>query len=774
MARIYSPTSEQTYRITKWQGLNEAPDGDTKLKMGEASACSNWRVTRDNNLQIRPGTRNVCGFLYSYSLTASDEINAETQADTFSFSLWPELAVTEYGIIKPVGEKVVVTNQNITDATSKYAGYYYFASSTQTARKFVSAPYSAEAGRFVINWRNVSVTHSSLNTEVKGLWSGYVNGTEYMIAACNGALWKANHQELTWSRERIGDIDTTDKVFMFGFSKKLYILDGKSYKVWDGETLTDVIGYRPVVSIGTKPAGGGTNFEQVNKLNGYRRCWFSPDGSSLVFQLPETGIKSIDWVQDRVTLSYYRAGEDYTVDLDAGTITFKAIEAEETYAGDGETVLFALQNRNVHSMTVTVDGTVLTAGTDYTHNVELGEIRFTTAPEADAVIVLSLLLAPSEGTNTIEVAWTYGVTFRHQITSMRFAEFFTGATDNSVFLYGDGSNKAYYSGMDYDGYPTAEYFPDMNVLDVGDENTPITSLIRHYSRLVAFKTNSAYSIQYSTITLADGSETAAFYSSPVNRSIGHAAMGQAQLVLNDPITLHGRDIYDWKNNSSYSSNLTVDERQAKRISDRVSATFSSFAAEECIMFDHNYAQELYIVYNDRALVWNYAANAWYSYTNFPARCFVAVGRDLYYGDGEGYIRHVSTNYRNDNGKAINAYWRSGSMSFNAEWLKKYTLRVFLGMKPDTNSSVNISVNTDRERDIGEDEITTATANAATFVNADFRNWSFSTDRIPRISRHKLKAKKYSYVQIVLTSDSSETTATLTSADITVRNTVYAR
>ena len=36
-----------------------SPDGDTKLKMGEAAVMRNWRVTRDGNLQKRPGTREV-------------------------------------------------------------------------------------------------------------------------------------------------------------------------------------------------------------------------------------------------------------------------------------------------------------------------------------------------------------------------------------------------------------------------------------------------------------------------------------------------------------------------------------------------------------------------------------------------------------------------------------------------------------------------------------------------------------------------------------------
>lgn len=703
MARVTTPSGEQVWRIQTWRGLNENPDGDTKLRAGEASVCNNWRVTRDGNLHVRPGTRNIVGLLGDYALVEGADDIYELQAAGFVRMLWSGMTVTPTGIIDVTGSRVSLEAANMPAAAETYKGYYFFRSATQTARRLVGYSWDAEAGVWALIWRDIKVAGGGTNTAVRGMWSGNVAGEDVFVAACNGKLWKLRETNHEWDRQEIGAIQTTDRVFMFGFAGKLYLLNGTEYKCWDGETLYDVTGYRPLVFIGVQPSGGGTELEQVNKLNDTRRCWISPTGTDATFQLPETGIDSIDYIK-------YRAGDvpiaEYTADTEAGTITFTT--------------------------------------------------------------------APAEGTNTIEIGWSSGTDFRSEITAMRYAELFSGTTDNRVFLYGDGTNIALYSGIDYDGNPTAEYFPDMNVLDIGDKNTPITSLIRHYSRLVAFKTHSAYSVQYSAITLPDGRQTAAFYSTPINRTIGHAAMGQAQLVLNDPISLHGKDIYDWKNNASYSSNLTVDERQAKRISDRVAATLSSFTLEECVCYDNNYAQELYVVSGRRALVWNYAADAWYLYTNFPALCLLAIGHELYIGMEDGYIRRVSNDYRNDNGEAIHAVWRSGSLSFNREWLKKYTLRIFLGIKPERKSFVEMYVNSDRETTIGQSEIQSASSNSATFVDADFAEWSFNTAAIPRVTRRKLKAKKYAYCQLVLESNSAETTAKLTSTDITVRSTVYAR
>lgn len=47
------------YTVDKFLGLNEAGDGDTELKMGEASRMENFLVTDACNLTLRPGVRRV-------------------------------------------------------------------------------------------------------------------------------------------------------------------------------------------------------------------------------------------------------------------------------------------------------------------------------------------------------------------------------------------------------------------------------------------------------------------------------------------------------------------------------------------------------------------------------------------------------------------------------------------------------------------------------------------------------------------------------------------
>ena len=61
MATITGATNEKIFGVKNWLGLNEHPDGDTRLKLGEASKMVNWKITRDGNLKRRPGTEFVIG-----------------------------------------------------------------------------------------------------------------------------------------------------------------------------------------------------------------------------------------------------------------------------------------------------------------------------------------------------------------------------------------------------------------------------------------------------------------------------------------------------------------------------------------------------------------------------------------------------------------------------------------------------------------------------------------------------------------------------------------
>lgn len=392
-----------------------------------------------------------------------------------------------------------------------------------------------------------------------------------------------------------------------------------------------------------------------------------------------------------------------------------------------------------------IDGVIGVEGTDITWTADKvrGTVTFATAP--------------AEGVNSIAITWRKGSGNRAQVTAMRFAETYNGTADSRVFLYGDGSNRAVYSDLDGDGQPTAEYFPDLNLMAVDSANTPVTAMIRHYDNLLVFKEDGAFTTGYDTLTLEGGTVTAAFYTRPLNREIGCAAPGQAVLVRNNPRTLHAKAVWEW----ALAGSGSRDERNAKRISDRVGNTLAQFAPEACLVFDDEGRQEYYVVCGDRALIHNYGNDTWYFYDHFPALCMADVNGGLYFGTGDGRIMHVSRDYRNDGLEPIDAYWESGSMSFEREWKRKYCTHIWVSVKPESQSRVTVTAQSDRKSDHARK---VAACSLSTLGNVHFAHWSFGTNRKPQVQRIRLKVRKFTFCKLIFSSRSASATATVLAAD----------
>lgn len=531
---------------------------------------------------------------------------------------------------------------------------------------------------------------------VKALWVGKINGQQEILAACANTLYRLyDSVSGLYSCQTVGAINTTGHVHIFGFDSVAYILDGDDYWQYDGTTLKAVDGYVPLIAITVEPNGSYETAEQVNKLTAKRRCWLSPDGENNTFKLPEvyTDVTSVKRLNDNTVLE----PSAYSFDINNGTISFAQVPVQ---------------------------------------GVNAYEVGYTAKDVVDGALVEK--------------------SFRSQIIGMRYSELYSGSQDNRVFLYGDGGADAIYTGLDYDGKPRADYFPDLGMVRVGDANTPITAMIRHYGNLICYKTDGAYSLQFGITTLSDSSMTPAFYVTPINRSIGNVAPGQAQLVNNSPVTLHGREAYQWRNGSIYSSNLSVDERQAQRISDKVCSTLAGFTLENCVCYDDNYHQEYYICNHSGALVFNYAADAWTYYDSLgDVMCMAAFNGEVLYGTADGNIERLNESLNYADGDPISCYWESSSADFGQEYTRKNSAQLWVAMKPELGSSVNVTIQTDRKETFTEK-----------IVSAD--NVRNPGTREPYLKRLKLKAKKFLYYKLMFTSDEIATAPTVVSADIRVR------
>ena len=294
MSTIRATNNESVYKIQKFLGLNENPDGDTKLKLGEASVCRNWKITRDWNLQKRPGM------------------------------------LTKY--------------------------------------------------------------NTGSNSPVAGMWFGNINGTDTGLAAIGGHMWKYYEDDYLEELEDLGELDTSGRVNFFPFSNIVYVLNGEEYYSYDGIRFGFVQGYRPLIITSREPNGAnGTLLEEVNKLTGMRRIWFSPDGEASEFILPENDLLSIDYVKLNADGSYILP-KFYTKDRLAGIVRFCN---EETVTSDGTNYYCELVNENVAGITVTSEGEPVDTVLDKENN----RVVFADIPEDEAVIAVSETKTETETLN---------------------------------------------------------------------------------------------------------------------------------------------------------------------------------------------------------------------------------------------------------------------------------------------------------------------------------------------------------------------------------------
>ena len=169
------------------------------------------------------------------------------------------------------------------------------------------------------------------NDKPKGIFKCNINNETVMLIAAGGSLYKISELDLNdeenWSTitpTAIGTL-TDDDTYFFVFNKKVYILNGHEYKVWDGTTLKEVEGYVPKVYISTKPNGSGTPFEQINLLTGKKHQTFNGDGTTKEYQLAEKDILSVYKI---IVNASEIDSTNYSVDLSEGKVTFNTAPSE--------------------------------------------------------------------------------------------------------------------------------------------------------------------------------------------------------------------------------------------------------------------------------------------------------------------------------------------------------------------------------------------------------------------------------------------------------------
>lgn len=142
------------------------------------------------------------------------------------------------------------------------------------------------------------------------------------------------------------DMNVQTKASFNKISNKLYINDGKTYLVYNGEDVKKVVDdepFIPTTTISRKAGniGGGEVLQDVNILTPKRKNTFLGDGTSKDFYLDAQNIDSTE-VEAIVNDVELKEDTDFTVDRIKGKVTFNEIPSEPNLSGyDNVVIIFS-------------------------------------------------------------------------------------------------------------------------------------------------------------------------------------------------------------------------------------------------------------------------------------------------------------------------------------------------------------------------------------------------------------------------------------------------
>ena len=157
--------------------------------------------------------------------------------------------------------------------------------------------------------------HDTYDNTIYGIFFYKVGNTEMMLVHSGTTLFKV----VNGARTELYTGLNPRKSQAFIYNNIFYLKDGINYLQYNGQTIGEVVGFAPTTSIGRKPMGGGTVYQDVNMLTGIRINTFVADGESTEYYLDAQNIDS-DF-QPIVTVNGAEVTA-FTVDTTKGMIKF--------------------------------------------------------------------------------------------------------------------------------------------------------------------------------------------------------------------------------------------------------------------------------------------------------------------------------------------------------------------------------------------------------------------------------------------------------------------
>ncbi len=462
------------------------------------------------------------------------------------------------------------------------------------------------------------------------------------------------------------------------------------------------IAYKPVVTIAASHEGGGTVLESVNLLQPGRVHKAYGDGTSTTFQLPS---KNLDETVVEV-IEILPEGEKYYTEGIAGDAGFTVERAT-------------------------------------------GRLTFNNAPPK----------APIDGTDNLFI--TYYKTVDGNINKI--------IDCNTATEYGVGgalrcfvTRNPSYKSYDWWSEPhQPNYFPDLNYGISGNDNTAIVGYLKFFNYLVIIKEQN-----HQDVTIYIRSGTATEEGTIFTTHIGMVGVGAVSPnafanVLDEPVFLSDTGVYAIVSDA-ITQHATLQNRSywvdprliaEPNLNNAIATSWEGFYL---VSVNGN----TYVLDMRRGEVVDLQKQGVYDgyfWQGFDPSCYLAVGKELYFGTADGKICRFrdAGNMEDylDADKAIRYLVKTkqdddGSGAYRKSLNKKGQS---ISLRPFSVSSVKVRINTDEGRLSSVEDITIS-ASRFSFAQLIFARVDFNSSSSTRPQTLKLRAKKYRTLQFELESE----------------------
>lgn len=386
----------------------------------------------------------------------------------------------------------------------------------------------------------------------------------------------------------------------------------------------------PVIQLNTDPkTGAGDLYQPENRLSAYKKVRFNAAAGVTEYHLP---VQDIDEVRSVTVSGVLQAEAAYTVDAEAGTITFR-----------------------------------------------------TAPPVSD----------PPEN-NTVEILYRReNPDAYNSIMDCAYATVYGGNRDLCVVLGGcPAQPNAYFWSGNTQLAMDPSYFPMSHYNLAGDASDAITGFGKQQNMLIVLKEHSVGRATYGTEKINEREQITMNYTR-INSRIGCDLPWTIQLVENNLVFCNRRDGVHLIRDSSaaYENNIVCISRKVNGDTYRHGLTWALRQADADLVCSVDTDRKYLVGYQGEAYEWDYTLSeyqnpTWFYHTNLKAVCFAHLNEQLWEFSASALYSFERSFM--DDGEAIEKVYRFPTQHFGSYDRLKTVRSVVLSTRADANMRTRIT------------------------------------------------------------------------------------